>query len=374
MLLTDTDLLARLIAFDTTSSNSNAAMAEFIAGYLDRPGVSIEKIYDESNTKLNLLIHFGPPSSKRDGLVLSGHMDVVPARESGWQSDPFVMADRDDRYAGRGTADMKGFLALAMNAAARLDPGTLRAPLVLLLTYDEEVGCLGAKRFIDQWSDPARLPVSTVIGEPTSLRVVRMHKGHLKLRVVTSGVAAHSGYPHLGVNAIEKAAVAVETLAAIRRELESERSEHSRFFPQVPFVSLNVGTIRGGAAINVVPDSCEIEAGIRLLPGMSSEEIVERIRGRLPDAEVDVISDSPPLLLDEGASIHQTVSSLVSQTKTATVSFAADAGWFQTLGLECILFGPGSIEVAHRPNEFIPKDEFQRGAVLLDQIISHYCS
>lgn len=373
MLLTDTELLARLIAFDTTSCNSNAEMAEFIAGYLDRPGVSIERIFDESNTKLNLLIHSGPPSSERAGLVLSGHMDVVPARESGWRSDPFVMADLDDRYAGRGTADMKGFLALAMNAAARLDPATLRAPLVLLLTYDEEVGCLGAKRFIDEFRDPPRLPVSTVIGEPTSLRVVRMHKGHLKLRVVTSGVAAHSGYPHLGVNAIEKAAGAVETLAAIRRELETERAENSRFFPHVPFVSLNVGTIHGGAAINVIPDRCEIEVGIRLLPGMSSAEIVERARRRLPDAEVDVISDSPPLLLDESAPIHQTVSSLVSQTETETVSFAADAGWLQTLGLECILFGPGSIEVAHRPNEFIPKDEFQRGAGLLDQIISQYC-
>ncbi|HUF17130.1 MAG TPA: acetylornithine deacetylase [Thermoanaerobaculia bacterium] len=373
MLLADSELLARLIAFDTTSANSNVEMADFIAGYLDRPGVHIERVFDESNEKLNLLVHCGPPSDERSGLVLSGHMDVVPAREAGWRSDPFTMTEHGDRFVGRGTADMKGFLALAMNATARLDPAGLRAPLVLLLTYDEEVGCLGAKRFVDEFRDPARLPVSAIIGEPTSLEVVRMHKGHLKLRVVTRGIAAHSGYPHLGENAIEKAAGAVQSLAAIRRELEGERSEFSDFFPEVPFVSLNVGTIRGGAAINVVPDRCEFEVGIRLLPGMQSADIVQRVRRSVPEGEVEVISDSPPLLLDPGAQVHQAVSALVNQTGTRTVSFAADAGWLQNLGLECILFGPGSIEVAHRPNEFIPKDELHRGAVLIDQIIAQYC-
>jgi acetylornithine deacetylase len=300
-------------------------------------------------------------------------MDVVPAGESGWNSDPFQLFAAEDRFFGRGTADMKGFLALAINAMARTDPAKLRAPLVLLLTYDEEVGCLGAKRFVDVWSDPSRLPISTIIGEPTSLRAVRLHKGHLKLRVSLTGRAAHSGYPHLGVNAIEKAGVAIGLLADLRRELENERSPHSRFFPEVPFVPLNIGTVQGGAAINVVPDGCELEVGVRLLPGMDSDAIVARVREKVPDAEVAMISDSPPLLLREDAPILRSVSKMLNQTETVSVSFATDGGWLQRLGLECILFGPGTITVAHRPNEFLPRSEFDEGGAMLARIIEDYC-
>lgn len=375
MILNDTELLARLVAFDSTSSNSNAEIAEFIAAYLDRPSVTIERIHDESGNKLNLLIHIGPPSRERSGLVLSGHMDVVPARESGWESDPFTLDERDGRLYGRGTADMKGFLALAINAAARINPSSLRNPLVLLLTYDEEVGCLGARRFVDEWRDPARLPVNTIIGEPTSLEAVRLHKGHLKLRIVTRGRAAHSGYPHLGVNAIEKAGEVLRVLTAVRREFESERPQHSEHFAEVPFVALNVGTIEGGAAINVVPDRCEIEVGMRLLPGMESGEAVARIRAALGEsADVELISDSPPLLVSENAAIHRAVSEMVGQSGTRSVSFATDGGWLQTLGLECVLFGPGTITVAHRPNEFLPRDEFERAAGMIESLINRYCT
>ena len=374
MILSDSELLARLVAFDSTSSNSNADIAAFIAGYLDRPSVAIERIHDESGEKLNLLIHSGPPSSNRAGLVLSGHMDVVPARETGWDSDPFRLDERHGNFYGRGTADMKGFLALAINAVAKIDPAALRNPLVLLLTYDEEVGCLGAKRFVDEWNEPSRIPVNTIIGEPTSLEAVRLHKGHLKLRVVTHGRAAHSGYPHLGLNAIEKAGEALRLLAALREQLQSERPQHSQFFPEVPFVPLNVGTIHGGAAINVVPDHCEIEVGLRLLPGMQSEEVVGRIESALEGtADVELISDSPPLLVSEDAEIHRTVSGMVGQQGTQSVSFATDGGWLQKLGLECVLFGPGTIKVAHRPNEFLPRGEFEQASGLLDRLIHRYC-
>ena len=368
------DLFRRLVSMDTTSSNSNVAMADFIANLYDRRGAEIVRIASQSEPKVNLAIRLGPPGDeRRGGLILSGHMDTVPARESDWLSDPFVLTERGENFYARGAADMKGFLALAIDATRGLDSSKLREPLVLIFTYDEEVGCLGARRFVEAWPSDRRLPRNAIIGEPTSLRVVRMHKGHLKLRVAARGKGAHSGYPHLGVNAIEKGARIIEALGRLRRELESERPSHSEHFPEVPYVSLNIATVRGGNAINVVPALCEIEVGIRLLPGMKVDEIMERVRravhGVDAAAEVEILSDSPPLLVDREAPIHHDLATRMNQTSTETVSFASDAGWFQTLGIDCVLFGPGSIEVAHRANEFMPREELERGAELIREVI-----
>ncbi|HTQ81209.1 MAG TPA: M20/M25/M40 family metallo-hydrolase, partial [Thermoanaerobaculia bacterium] len=211
-LLSDSELLRRLVSFDSTSCNSNLPIAEFLAEYLDRPGARLARNPSPDGGKTNLLAWLGPepaPAGKdRPGLVLSGHMDVVPAEEAGWQSDPFQLVDGGDRWFGRGTADMKGFIALSANLFAELaeSPQALTAPLVLIFTYDEEVGTLGAKQLHDTYPVGRSLPASAIIGEPTSLRAVRLHKGHLKLRITLKGVSAHSGYPHLGVNAIEPAA------------------------------------------------------------------------------------------------------------------------------------------------------------------------
>ena len=207
-LLTDAELLAKLVAFDSTSSNSNLPIADFIRDYLDTPGVEIADNPNENGSKVNLLIRVGSPDhdDERSGLLLSGHMDVVPALEPDWQSDPFTLTETSDAYIGRGACDMKGFLAVAINAARRAVERRLRRPLVLLLTYDEELGTLGAQRFVETWDNASALPRNTVIGEPTSLRVVRMHKGHLVMRLTCHGRSAHSGYPQLGINAIERMA------------------------------------------------------------------------------------------------------------------------------------------------------------------------
>src|SRR6185369_11426885 len=232
----------------------------------------------------------------------------VPAEEDGWRHDPFHLADEGDRWVGRGSCDMKGFLALAANLMTEADPRSWRAPLALVFTYDEEVGTLGAKRLTESFPEAASLPRSAVIGEPTSLRVARNHKGHFKLWVTLHGVAAHSGYPHLGTNAIEPAGRVITALAALRRELEAETPPNRELFPEVPFVPLNVGTIHGGSAINVVPDRCVVELGLRLLPGMSAEPLIDRVReavrsalaadsavsGDLPLVpEIEVLTDSP---------------------------------------------------------------------------------
>src|SRR3954464_15613532 len=280
--LSDAELLACLVGFDTTSRNSNLPIADFLCGYLDRPGARLARNSSADGTKANVIAWLGPePAGDRRGLVLSGHMDVVPAEEDGWRHDPFHLADEGDRWVGRGSCDMKGFLALAANLTAEADPRSWRAPLALVFTYDEEVGTLGAKRLTESFPEAERLPRSAVIGEPTSLRVARTHKGHTKLRITLKGVSAHSGYPHLGVNAIEPAGRVVEALAGLRRALEQEEVPYAELFPEVPYVPLNVGTIHGGSAINVVPDRCVVEVGLRPLPGMAgraTEALVDRVR------------------------------------------------------------------------------------------------
>jgi acetylornithine deacetylase len=378
--LSDAELLARLVGFDSTSRNSNLPIADFLCDYLDRPGVRIARNLSPDGGKTNVIAGLGPePDGGRAGLVLSGHMDVVPADEEGWRHDPFSLADEGDRWVGRGSCDMKGFLALAANLAIEAQPERWRAPLALVFTYDEEVGTLGAKRLTESFPAAERLPRSAIIGEPTSLRVARTHKGHAKLRVTLHGVSAHSGYPHLGANAIEPAGRVIVALAALRRELEAEAPPNRELFPEVPYVPLNVGTVHGGSAINVVPDRCVVEVGFRPLPGVTSEELIERVSRAARAAAapfepaVELLSDSPPMLLDEASPIHRHLCELVGQNAGASVSFATDAGWLQRLGMDCAIFGPGSIEVAHKPNEFLPKDEFAAARGLLARTVDHFC-
>jgi len=370
MPLTDVDLLRRLVAIDSTSALSNLPIADEIATYA-QSAAAIEYLKSPDGEKANLLIRFGPePNADGAGLILSGHMDAVPARETGWNSDPFTLTDSGDRYVGRGAADMKGFLAVALNAA--IESTSLRAPLILLFTYDEEVGTLGARDFARGEKRP--LPKHCVIGEPTSFRPVRAHKGHLKLRLFVTGRAAHSGYPHLGDNAIEKARPVLDGLATLRRELESEPNEHAQLFADAPYVPLNIATIHGGSAVNIVPDRCEIDVGIRLLPGMSSDEMVARVKRAIGEATCEVLSDSPPMLLPRDSAIYEAALPFANRSGDESVSFASDAGWLQTLGIDCLLFGPGAIEVAHKPNEFTPKDEFHRAGDVLRALIARFCA
>lgn len=379
--LENEDLLARLVGFDSVSRNSNLPLADFVADYLDRPGVRLTRNPSADGTKANLVVSLGPDPDPavRDGLVLSGHMDVVPADEPQWKTDPFVLTRRDTRLYGRGACDMKGFLAIAMNAAAALEPATLRHPLVLLFTYDEELGTLGAQRFVETWTAPTALPRHAVIGEPTTLRAVRMHKGYLKVRVTLTGVPAHSGYPHLGRNAIEPMGRVIVALSELRAALEQERPPHHEHFPEVPYAPLNLGIIHGGAALNIVPDRCVLELGVRLLPDMSSPEMIQRVRDAVlrglghAGFTLEAIGDSPPMLLAEDAAIHRSVCAAVEQQATHSVSFATDAGWLSTTGMECVIFGPGSIAVAHKPNEYLPVQEFDRAARVVERLIAQHC-
>ncbi len=379
-ILSDAKLLAQLVSFDSTSSNSNLPIADFICDYVAGPGVAITRQFNDDKTKTNLIIQRGPTSkdNPRSGLILSGHMDVVPANEPAWLSDPFKLCETQDAYVGRGACDMKGFDAIAINTFRRANDWSLTKPLVLILTFDEELGTLGAQHFVANWDAPNGLPSQAVIGEPTSLRVVRMHKGHLKMRITLHGRGGHSAYPHLGTSAIEPAAKVVAALTTLREELADQRTATSPFFPDVPFATLNVGLIEGGTAINVIPEACVIQLGVRPLPGSDSENIIERVKSVVHEAvhsdtcTIEVINVSPPLLTEESEFYHS-LCKIVSQQETAAVSYASDAGPFQSLDIQCLLFGPGTIEVAHKPNESIPKAEFVKGAALVERMVRMCC-
>ncbi len=378
MLLTDRDLLGRLVGFDSTSTSSNLPIADFVCDYLDRPGVTIVRQPGPDESKVNVVAIAGPQESE-GGLLLAGHLDVVPARESGWDSDPFRLTEIDGTYVGRGACDMKGSIALAMNIFAAADPESLNRPLALLLTYDEELGSLGAQHFASMWPDDQPLPGNVVVGEPTSLRAVRMHKGHLWLQAIVLGKAAHSGAPHLGQNAVEAGARVVTALSRLAVVFKQKRSDNSRYFSTVPFAVLNIGRINGGEAVNVIPDRCVIDVGLRLMPGMNTSAAVEWVRDAVVKADpqsrltLTVCNDNPPMLLADDAAIHQTLCEYLGQSQSYGVSFASDAGVLSELGMECVLFGPGSIEVAHKPNEFVPIEELTRCREILEHLVRSFC-
>lgn len=380
-LLTNTELLERLVAFDSVSRNSNLPIAEFISDHLDDRGFRISRVPSADGSKANVIVMAGPEHGgpDRPGLVLSGHMDVVPADEPEWESDPFTLTERGDSLFGRGTCDMKGFLAVAMNRMAAVDPAKLRHPLALVFTYDEEVGTMGARRFSETWPDSSPLPRRTVIGEPTSMRVARMHKGHIKLRFTFPGRSAHSGYPHLGVNAIEPAGRAIVALSELRSALEKERPPLGHHFDPVPFVTLNVAQIAGGAAVNIIPDRCVLDVGFRLLPGMERDPMVARIRQTVEsaagrsDVVFEMVNESPPMLLDADADIYHAACTEARQDGEHTIAFTTDGGWFGKAGMECVIWGPGAIEVAHRPNEFIPLSELKTADKAVENLIQRFC-
>jgi acetylornithine deacetylase len=380
------DLLARLVAFETTSASSNLPLVDFVSDYLDGTGARIHYMPSEDGGKANLAVVMGTRREDREGLTLCGHTDVVPAGESDWESHPFEAVKREGAIVGRGTADMKGFLALAVQTLAEAELPTLVRPLALLFTYDEEVGTLGARRLAETGGPPEPLPRRTIVGEPTSLFPGRLHKGHLRLRIVVGGKAAHSGVPHAGRSAIEPAARVAASLAELRRALESERPLHADAFPEVPFVTLNIGRIEGGVAANVIPDRCVIEIGARLLPGMETHAFVARVTEAVDAAAgdaprtIELVGESPPVSVDEGSDLWRWLKdeSARGSARSAaegpiSVPFATDAGWLQQLGFECVIWGPGSIEVAHRANEYVPLADLERARVLLGRAVDRWC-
>ncbi len=387
--LADLDLLARLVGFRTCSSHREPTvpLGDFLVDYLDHPLIRATRL-DCGEGRENLWFECGPdPTPGGPGLLLCGHVDVVPADEPEWLADPFELRVTGDRAIGRGACDMKGFDALAVNLLRRVaERGAPETPVCLLLTCDEEIGTVGAGLFADAWRGRG-IPARTVIGEPTSLRPVLGHKGHLSLTVAVGGRACHTGFPDRGVNAIEEAIPVLETLRDLRRVLVEERAESSDLFPETPYAVLTIACAIAANAINVMPERLELRVGVRLLPGQTGREFLSRLEAgivsaglRLAEADplepgscrITVNNETPAYAIERSDPWLKDVLDLVDPgadpAALGGVNYGTDAGRLVPLGCRSVIFGPGDISVAHRPEEWLSLEEFERAGVLLSRL------
>jgi len=375
--LSAVEILDRLIAFDTVSAKSNLALIDWVADLLHGHGVPVRLTRSDDGAKANLWATIGPDD--RGGVVLSGHTDVVPVEEQPWTSDPFSLTDRGDgRLYGRGTADMKAFLALCLARVPQWTGRTLRAPIHLAFSYDEEVGCLGVGRLIDDVLANLPRPRLAVVGEPTEMRVVNAHKGGCGYRCRIVGHAAHASSPQLGLNAVVHAAEAVRFIAGLAEEFRGRAEPDSGFTP--PYTTFNVGRIDGGVAGNIVAPSCEFLWEFRAMPGTDPDAIAARMEGYLRDVLIPRLkASSPPgdaamerlfrivpLVPDPDSEAVGLARRLTGANGEAVVSFGTEAGLFQAAGIPAVVCGPGSIDQAHQPDEWIARDQLDEGARFLD--------
>ena len=372
------DLLAKLIAFDTTSVNSNLQLIEFVREYLQQEGLDSRLSYDETNKKANLWVTIGPDIA--GGVVLSGHTDVVPVAGQDWSSDPFVMDTRNGKLYGRGTADMKGFVACVLAHTAYYKSLPLQVPLHFAFSYDEEVGCLGVRGLIDDVTANLPTPRAVIVGEPTSMKIIGGNKGGRSFHTVVTGVDGHSSLPQLGANAIIAANRIIINLVEIQDRLIANADPNNGFVP--PYTSLDLGLINGGQASNIIPARCEFSWGFRGLPGEDMDALEQEVREFidsqvLPDLRAvssatsivtELRSDVPPLEPDENSAAEQLVRHLSRLNSSARVSYGTEAGLFQQAGIAGVIFGPGNIEQAHLPDEFVTIQQMQECCSFLSKL------
>lgn len=374
-----TDILARLIAFDTTSRDSNLALIDYVESMLAGLGVASTRVMNADGTKANLYATLGP--SVPGGVMLSGHSDVVPVDGQAWSSDPFLLTRRGDRLYGRGTCDMKGFIALALAAAPDIVAAQLGRPVHLAISYDEEVGCLGAPDMIRELVRNLPAPLAVIVGEPTNMEVVSGHKGISSWIVTVTGHEAHSSLTHLGVSANMVAVRLMQALADLADQLEREGDAGAGFVP--PHATLTIGQIRGGTAVNILARECTFVFDLRTPPGQDPEAIIApflalataedaTIKRRFPETGVSVSrrSKTPCLVPHRDCPAEQLARRLAGDNgPPRMVPYAAEAGQFQEAGFSTIICGPGSIEQAHQPDEYLEIAQFERGAVFMQRLI-----
>ncbi len=373
------EMLARLVSFKTVSRDSNAALIAEAARHLAAAGGRVRVLPGDQPGKSNLLASFGPAGDH--GLILSGHSDVVPVDGQDWASDPFTLTQRQDRLRARGAVDMKGFIASALTAAASLDETTLARPLHIALSHDEETGCIGVRSMLDLLAREGFRAAGCIIGEPTGLDVVVGHKGKVAGCITCQGEAAHSANPELGCNAIYLAAGMVAEIRALQEWLRAHGAADAAY--AVPYSTLHVGTIAGGQVLNIVPELCQLRFEIRFLPGDEPAALLARLgqagaalaaaeqaRGRHAAVAIDIDNSYPGL-----ATAAETPLIVLAQSAgagaTAKVGFGTEAGLFeQKLGLPVVVCGPGSIDRAHKPDEFITQDELDACDAFLAGVIA----
>ncbi|MCH9806250.1 MAG: acetylornithine deacetylase [Alphaproteobacteria bacterium] len=364
------ELLERLVAFDTTSHKTNVPLIKFVTDYLRRHGIDCHLIPNEAGDKINLCATIGP-SDAGGGIGLSGHTDVVPVTGQDWQTDPFTLTVRDGRYYGRGTTDMKGYLACVLAAAPDFKSRDLSRPIHILLSYDEEIGCVGVRPMIAELGRDLPMPEIVFVGEPTGMSAVDAHKGPARWQVTVTGKPAHSSMAHLGVNAVHWAARLIDELTRIEQELR-DTSRDERFMP--PYSSLQITTITGGAASNIIPQSCTFGFEIRSLPGLDIYAIQSRLEAyaesvclpqmrevcKQASIDFELVNYVPPYGARKNSKAVALALRLAGDNQTAAVSYATEAGLFQAAGPDTVVCGPGHIDQAHTANEWIAVSEIEK--------------
>jgi acetylornithine deacetylase len=376
------EMLARLVAFDTTSAKTNIPLIRFVEDYLLQHGVTSQRVATADGLKSSLFATIGPPDI--GGVALSGHTDVVPVAGQGWDSDPFQLTERDGRLYGRGAADMKGFIACVLVAVPRLVARQLVTPIHIALSYDEEVGCTGVRPMIAELGGRLVKPRMVLVGEPTLMSVVDAHKGPVRWQVEVTGRAAHSSMAPLGVNAITYASRLLGELEAMERELAAA-APNPRFDP--PYSTLQVTEITGGTASNIVPESCTFGWEVRALPGLDARQLEARLaafaerrclpemrkRAREADIRIRRTNEVPPFGAVAGSEVVALALRLAEQNETHAVSYATEAGLFQAGGAPSVVIGPGDIAQAHTANEWIAVAELDKCQAFLERLADWAC-
>ena len=373
-------LLDALIGFDTTSRLSNLELIDWIEAQLLPLGAACVRISNDTGDKANLWARLGPDIP--GGLVLSGHTDVVPVDGQDWSTDPFELTEKDGRLYGRGTSDMKSFIALCLAFAPEIASRDLKKPIHFAFSYDEEVGCQGAPAMIDRIIESGCQPDAVWVGEPTLWQVVSGHKGIVVSEVEVFGHEAHSSLPHLGVSAISEAVSLMRVLGDIAAELAARKIDGSAFYP--PHPTLTIGQVSGGTAANILARHCRFVFDLRCPPGFDPDEILAPfvdavalanadLSQRFPDCGVKLtrITNAPSLAIDRASPAETLLRALTGDNATRAVAYATEAGQFHAAGIPAIVCGPGSIDQAHIPNEWIATDELSRGVDIFSDLLTH---
>jgi acetylornithine deacetylase len=365
--MTTTDLLDRLVSFDTTSRNSNLALIGFIRDYLDGHGVTYRVSTDAAGQKANLHAVIGPHQA--GGLALSGHVDTVPVDGQAWTGDPFALRRRDGKLFARGSCDMKGFVAACLSAVPDLQARTLVRPLHLFISYDEEVGCGGAKRLIQDLGESGLRPDLCVVGEPSGMKPILAHKGKLNLDVRVRGLTGHSSEPSKGVNAVQAAGEAIAWIAREARRLAAEGPFEQGFDP--PHTTIHAGTMEGGTILNIIPERAGFSMEWRVIPGDSPHRQVERLRAWIAEAiepdmkavhpdcgfSYDITLEMPGMALPADHVLTSVVQQVTGSNSAGKVAYGTEGGFFETAGIPTIICGPGHIAQAHQPDEWVAETQ-----------------
>ena len=362
-----TELLERLVSFDTTSRNSNLPLMDFVRSYLDAHGVPYRVSFDATGLKANVHAIIGPQAA--GGVALSGHVDTVPVDGQAWSSDPFTLLPRDGKLYARGACDMKGFVASCLAAVPDFLALPLVRPLHLFISYDEEVGCQGAQRLIQDLKESGHAPALCVVGEPSGMKPVLAHKGKLNLKVSVKGLPGHSSEPAKGVNAIQAAGEAIAWVAAEARRFAAEGPFEAGFDP--PHTTIHVGTMQGGTILNIIPERAEFIMEWRNIPGDDPLDHVARMQAHVaatiepamkavhPDCgfSYEIMVEMPVMSLAGDHELTSVVKQLTGSNSTGKVSYGTEGGFYQEAGIPTIVCGPGHIAQAHQPDEWIAQSE-----------------